>query len=51
MNAPCDCDGESYCVEDDCTGPASHERLTGMAGDAVVVDLVCCRHATRLGDR
>lgn len=43
--APCDWDQESYCVEDDCSNPATHERLDSMSGDTPIVELVCCRHA------
>jgi hypothetical protein len=39
-------DGSSYCIEDGCTQPATHERLTGMAGDVLVVELVCAEHDT-----
>jgi hypothetical protein len=35
-------DGESLCV--DCGAPARHERLSGMAGEDVVVEMVCERH-------
>lgn len=45
MSAPGDWDGESYCIIDGCHEPATHERLVGMAGDAEVVELVCCEHA------
>lgn len=47
MSAPCDWDQESYCTEDGCLAPATHERPEGMAGDALVVALVCCEHANR----
>lgn len=36
-------DGESFCVEG-CGRPATHERLIGMTGDDIVVELVCDRH-------
>lgn len=41
---PCDWDGMSYCV-DGCGRPATHERLSGMLDEAVVIEIVCCQHA------
>lgn len=47
-------DGESYCCDDDCHAPATHERLVGVemvdcVGDGEpfteTVELVCEAHA------
>lgn len=41
----CDWDLESYCCENGCGEPATHERLNGLAGGVPVYELVCCQHA------
>lgn len=41
---PCDWDQESHCV--DCGRPATHRRTVGMVGDDLLVELVCCEHAS-----
>lgn len=46
MNDPCDWDAESYCVEDGCPNPATHNRLDSMAGELPVYEMVCCEHAS-----
>lgn len=40
-------DGESYCVEGD-GEPATEERLSGMAGDRPLFELVCPLHVDGL---
>ena len=45
MSVPADWDGESYCTTEGCRNPASHEVLSAMADDRLVVELVCCHHA------
>lgn len=43
-SAPCDWDGESYCM--DCPPsrirPATHERVTGMTHEDLTTDMLCC---------
>lgn len=43
MSTPCDWDGETHCTI--CNQPATHQRLHGMAGDTLLVEYVCCKHA------
>lgn len=43
--APCDWDGESHCMEDDCHQRATHRRFLGAIGEDEIVELVCCEHA------
>lgn len=43
MTTPCDWDGETHCTI--CNQPATHQRLHGMAGDTLLVEYVCCKHA------
>ena len=42
---PCDWDGDSYCIEEGCSGRATHRRFLGAVGQDEVVEMVCCSHA------
>lgn len=41
MNAPCDWDQESYCINGD-GHPATHRQLTGMIDDSPIYEMICC---------
>lgn len=47
IGRPCDWDQESFCVESECSNPASHSLLTGMVDGRALYVLVCCAHAIR----
>lgn len=45
MNDPIDWDGVSFCTDDTCHRPATHQVFDGMVDNVPKYDLLCCQHA------